>query len=213
MQTKTATIVVTTIFDPCLLDGYRDNLEHWGRLDDVEVIVIPDKNTPHSAYRRCQDLADKGLKIQCPTIEEQEAFLTAVGINPQLIPYNSDNRRNVGYLMAYRSGRDFLISIDDDNHCRPDEDFVGEHSIVCSSHAHEAVESATGYLNICNLLQFEKPAADLPARLSVCIPPPRGNALSSGQKRSHRHQCRALDARPRHRWHYLARYKTARPQL
>lgn len=162
MQTKTATIVVTTIFDPCLLDGYRDNLEHWGRLDDVEVIVIPDKNTPHSAYRRCQDLADKGLKIQCPTIEEQEAFLTAVGINPQLIPYNSDNRRNVGYLMAYRSGRDFLISIDDDNHCRPDEDFVGEHSIVCSSHAHEAVESATGYLNICNLLQFEKPAPIYP---------------------------------------------------
>jgi hypothetical protein len=79
-------------------------------------------------------------------------------MRPDAIPYNSDNRRNVGYLMAYEGGADFLISIDDDNFCTPGEDFFAEHAVVCGGESMRAVtESATGFLNICDLLELEKP--------------------------------------------------------
>src|SRR5581483_6567631 len=131
MSSKKATLVVTTINDPALLKDYAANFRRHGHLDQVEAIVIPDEKTPAAAYERCRSLSEEGLRITCPTIEEQERYLTGIGLPPATVPRNSDNRRNVGYLMAYGSGSDFLISIDDDNYCLEAEDYFGEHSIVC----------------------------------------------------------------------------------
>ena len=39
-------------------------------------------------------------------------FLRKVGVPSERIPFDSDNRRNVGYLMALHGSTDFLISID-----------------------------------------------------------------------------------------------------
>jgi hypothetical protein len=79
------------------------------------------------------------------------------------VPYNSDNRRNVGFLMAYASGSEFLISIDDDNYCRPDEDFFAAHAAVVGPDSiHNVVESAAGFLNICDLLEFHRPGPVYP---------------------------------------------------
>jgi hypothetical protein len=158
MSQPKATMVLTTIFDPVLLDEYYENFRRFSHLDDVEVIVIPDRKTPERAYARCAEIAAKGLRTTCPTIEEQEKFLASVGLRPDFIPYNSDNRRNVGYLMAYARGNDFLISIDDDNFCRPEEDYFAAHAVVCEGQArHTVVESETGFFNICDLLEFERP--------------------------------------------------------
>lgn len=155
MQPK-ATMVLTTIFDPCVLDSYYRNFERFGRLDDVQVIVIPDRKTPKEAYRRCEELSRKGLRVTCPTLEQQETFLARIGLSAEFVPYDSDNRRNVGYLMAYEDGTDFLLSIDDDNYCRPDEDFFAEHAVVCGGPAEQTViESPTGFFNLCDLLEME----------------------------------------------------------
>lgn len=153
----TASLVVTTIHDPVSLDGYLENFERFGHLDQIKVFVIPDRKTPPEAYARCQALKQHGLQITCPTLAEQEDYLRRVGFPPHLVPYDSDNRRNVGYLMALESGSDFLISIDDDNYSRPDEDFFQEHAVVCDhQHLTQVVSTSTGWFNICSLLQLDR---------------------------------------------------------
>lgn len=151
-----ACVVLTTIFDPVVLEAYYRNFEKFGRLDQVEVIVIPDKKTPAAAGERCRELTRRGLRAECPSLEEQELFLKKIGLAAEFVPYNSDNRRNVGYLMALERDCDFVISLDDDNYARDDEDVFAEHAVVTAPAAkHEALEAASGYFNICSLLQFE----------------------------------------------------------
>jgi reversibly glycosylated polypeptide len=163
MRPAKATMVFTTIFDSGLLDAYYENFAGFGRLDDIEVIVIPDRKTPERVYSRCAEVSARGLRAICPTPEEQEKFLAGVGLQPEFIPYNTDYRRNVGFLMAYARGADFLISIDDDNYCRPGEDFFSEHAAVCDEESeHTLVESETGFFNICDLLELERPGPVYP---------------------------------------------------
>jgi hypothetical protein len=151
-------MVFTTIFDPILLDAYYENFAKFGHLDQVDVIVVPDRKTPERAYSRCAEMSTMGLRTKCPTIEKQEDFLKSIGLRSDTIPYDSDNRRNVGYLMAYAQGAEFLISIDDDNFCRPDEDFFAQHAVVCGAESVQTVaDSATGFYNICSLLEMEHP--------------------------------------------------------
>ena len=151
-----AGLVLTTVNDPQLLDDYYENFRKFGHLDQVIVFVIPDRKTPGHAYERCKSLKRKGLNIHCPTLKEQEEFLSKLGNFGKLIPYDSDNRRNIGFLMALQAGVDFLISIDDDNYCKADEDFFAEHSIVVSDEQpFETVHSSSGWFNIIELLETE----------------------------------------------------------
>src|SRR5205807_3469134 len=51
---------------------------------------------------------------------------------------------------------DFLISIDDDNYCLDDEDFFDAHcSVMHKPRRYEVASSATGFVNVCDLLEFE----------------------------------------------------------
>ena len=156
-MTLRAAMVLTTIADPVVLEGYCANFEAHGHLDQVQVIVIPDKKTPLEVFLRCSELRKRGLHVFCPPIEEQERILQRLGFPPNLVPYNSDNRRNVGYLMAVEDGADFLISIDDDNYCPAKEDFFAEHSVVCREpQRYDVVESASGWFNLCDLLRLDQ---------------------------------------------------------
>jgi hypothetical protein len=151
-----ACVVFTTIFDPLVLKAYYRNFERFGHLDQVEIIVIPDRKTPEVAYARCREMSRRGMRTLCPTLEEQETFLKSVGLSPEFIPYNSDNRRNVGYLMALASDCHFVISLDDDNYATEDVDAFQEHSVVASgASSHEVRESSTGFYNIVDLLECE----------------------------------------------------------
>ena len=155
-MTLRAAMVLTTIADPVVLDGYCANFAAYGRLDQVQIIVIPDKKTPPAVFLRCAELRKKGADVLCPPIEQQEQTLRSLGFPPELVPYNSDNRRNVGYLMAAESGADFLISIDDDNFCPAQEDYFAEHSIVCGeARRYDVIESNNGWFNFCELLELE----------------------------------------------------------
>jgi hypothetical protein len=156
----TAALVMTTIADPVILEDYMANFEKYGHLDSVKVFVIPDRKTPASAFERCASLRRKGLQVVCPTLDEQESYLRRFDGLGRLIPFNSDNRRNIGFLMALESGADFMMSIDDDNYCLSDEDFFGAHSIVLNQASSEkTVQSSSGWFNICDML-VTQPAGD-----------------------------------------------------
>lgn len=158
-----AALVLTTIADPVLLEDYCANFRAFGHLEQVDLMVIPDRKTPPPAFARCQALARQGVRIVCPTIEEQDTWLHRIGFPVELIPYNSDNRRNIGYLMAVESGADFVLSIDDDNWCRPEEDFFAAHSIVCAAPQEaEVVHSKNGWWNLCEPLQLDPPVRVYP---------------------------------------------------
>jgi len=62
-----ATLVLTTINDPALLDGYYANFEAYDRLGQIRIIVIPDRKTPPAAYERCASLRRRGMEIVCPS--------------------------------------------------------------------------------------------------------------------------------------------------
>lgn len=158
-----ASLVVTTIFEPAVLEQYYANFKRYGHLEQVEVILIPDRKTPASARQLCEKLSNRGLRCVCPSLEEQEKFLLRVGLDPAIVPYDSDNRRNVGYLMTLESGSDFLLSIDDDNYCIDSHDFFKEHAIVTAKPAqYEIANSATGFLNICEMLDWATVAKPYP---------------------------------------------------
>jgi len=155
-MTLKAALVLTTIGDPALLDGYFDNFRTNDRLDQVCVIVIPDRKTPKAAYERCTLLAKKGLSAGCPTLDEQDCFLRKLGLPAEFIPYDSDNRRNIGYLMALEGGCDFVISIDDDNSAPMRGDYFGEHAVVCGeTNDFRILEASGGWFNVCSLLNLE----------------------------------------------------------
>lgn len=152
-----AALVVTTIYDLSFLEDYLQNFKKYGHLDQVQVIVIPDRKTPSRVYIQSQEFQKRGLRICCPSLEEQETFLAKVGFSPHLIPYDSDNRRNVGYLMALEFGADFVISIDDDNYCLQSNDFFQEHAVVCQSHTDvQVIHTSDGWFNFCSLLKMDK---------------------------------------------------------
>lgn len=147
--------MVTTIGKGEFLADYFAALTEENAIEQVEFIIIPDRKSPPELYAQCQQYSSKGMRISCPTLEVQDAYLDKLGIK-ELIPYNSDNRRNVGYLMALESGRDFCISIDDDNFARPASKFFAEHSIVAKGAAQSpTVNSADGWFNICKLLDMQ----------------------------------------------------------
>lgn len=163
MPSPIASLALTTIYDPKVLETYFRNFERFGRLEQVEAYLIPDKKTPPEAYAACRSLCARGFSVRCPTLQEQEAFLAKVGMPPHLIPYNTDNRRNVGFLMALEAGSDFLISIDDDNYCLDDEDFFAEHAVVVAGEREiDVISPEHGFFNNCEMLEFEPPITPYP---------------------------------------------------
>ena len=155
-MTLKAAVVLTTVSDPALLDGYFENFRNNGRLAQARVIVIPDRKTPKAAYERCALLAQKGFSVICPTLEEQDCLVRKLGLPTDFIPYDSDNRRNIGYLIALESNCDFVISIDDDNFAPSRGDYFGEHSVVCGeTHEFRILEASGGWFNVCSLLNME----------------------------------------------------------
>jgi hypothetical protein len=151
-----AALVMTTIADPEILEDYRRNFEKFGHLNQVKVFIIPDRKTPAGAYERCAQLRRSGMQVVCPTMEEQETYLRQFGNLARLIPYNSDNRRNVAFLMALESGAEFMMSIDDDNFCLPDEDFFAGHSVARGDVVSgNEVHSSNGWFNICEMMEVQ----------------------------------------------------------
>ncbi len=74
-----------------------------------------------------------------------------------LIPFNSDNRRNIGYLMAAEQGAEIIVAVDDDN-------FVGDgrlvrRAIACvgSTLEFKTVSCSNGWFNPCRMMDMDPP--------------------------------------------------------
>jgi hypothetical protein len=154
-MSRPTAIVATTIFEPKFLPGFQQSVEAAGRLDEVVAYVIPDNKTPPSVAEAAAIARDHGFRVICPSMSEQAAFLQKIGAPAGFIPENSDNRRNVGFLMALEAGCDVLISIDDDNFAMEGVDFVGQHHVVGSLSTEPQVRSSDRWFNICSLLECD----------------------------------------------------------
>lgn len=154
-MTRKTDIVVTTIFEPLWLSGYLRNLRDSGSDEEVTIRIIADRKTPASVFEAADAARRDGFQVDCPDLEEQGRYLERIDIPRDFIPWNTDNRRNIGFLRAWESGAEVLISIDDDNYCLPGRDFVGAHHVVGSKAGSvqntDYVSSARWY-NICERL-------------------------------------------------------------
>ncbi len=148
-------LVITTINVPTLLEGYADNFEKHGHLKDVSTIIIGDRKTPHEACRKlAQRLKGRGFDVCYVGLEEQEKYMDRFPKMKPLIPYNSDNRRNIGYLMAVEKGADILVAVDDDNFVSKDDWYDG-HRLVGSRGRFRTVACSNGWFNPCGLMDYE----------------------------------------------------------
>lgn len=146
-------LVATTIGKGDFLDFYFEKIKKEELLNNVSVIVIPDLKTPPDLFKKCKSLKEKGLNIFCPSVKEQEDFLKKLGEIYKIIPYNSDGRRNIGFLKAVEMGCDILISIDDDNLPLGNEDFFKFHGIAGKTKEMPVVKTNSKWFNICDLLK------------------------------------------------------------
>lgn len=145
-------IVTTTIHIPKLLEGYVDNIRTYGH-SDVRIVVIGDIKTPTGTASFCNSLStSSGIEISYYDVQSQKRFLKQYPDLDEHIPYNSIDRRNIGILEAYNHGADIIITIDDDNFILPDHDFIACHGIVGTTCDYISVHSATGWFNVCTLL-------------------------------------------------------------
>lgn len=155
-MTRRTDIVVTTIFEPAWLGGYLDNLRAHGRADHVTLRIVGDRKTPATVWQAAAAARAQGFAVDCPTLDEQTAYLARLGLPADFVPWDTDNRRNIGFLRAWEHGTDVLISIDDDNYCRDDSDFVGSHHVVGQAvrtlAGHRLADGAP-WFNICSMLQ------------------------------------------------------------
>ncbi len=151
------TLVVTTIGDGAFLDGYAHAIAQEERVGETQIVVIPDRKSPPALYERCEAVRSRGIDVVCPDLQAQTTYLDKLGID-DLIPFDSDNRRNVGYLMAIERSADFVVSIDDDNHRRGGDPFFGQHAVVVRGAVGEdTVRSSSRWLNACDLLELDRP--------------------------------------------------------
>ena len=148
-----AAIVLTTVNAPTILYGYADNFEKWSHVGEVSLIVIGDRKTPPEAGRVLARIASRGFDARYFDIPAQEEWLRRFPDLAAVIPYDSDNRRNIGYLMAAESGADVIIALDDDNHVT-EEDYLAGHSIVGSRHGLKTVSSSCGWYNVCEMMEI-----------------------------------------------------------
>ena len=159
-MTRRTELVVTTIYEPAWLPGYLDNVRQHGHEQELRLTIIVDRKTPASVAAAAQTARAQGFDVWCPTLDEQEAYLQRLGAPADWVPWNTDNRRNVGFLAAVESGADVLISIDDDNYCLPQGDFVGMHHVVgrrLSELPDHEWAGGNAWYNICGKLDTSAP--------------------------------------------------------
>ena len=140
-----AAIVVTSINDCTeLLNGYLANFAKYGR--EAKIYLIPDNKTPSQRV-------PSGVEV--PSLDSQFDFLRSTRFHTLDIPTNSDNRRNVGYLMALADGAEMIVSIDDDNYCPESDDFIGEHAASLCTYPRSNT-SPLKWINNCRLLGYSE---------------------------------------------------------
>jgi hypothetical protein len=157
MSKPRMTLVITTINVPHLLEGYADNFAKYNHLGEVDAIIVGDRKTPHAECKQlAQRLTGRGFKTAYLDLPEQEKYLDRFPSFKPLVPYNSDNRRNIGYLMAAEQGADILAAVDDDNFVMDDDWYAG-HAHLGKRQSFKTVTPPNGWFNPCGLIDYDPP--------------------------------------------------------
>jgi hypothetical protein len=96
-------IVTTTINRPTKAILKFCNFKNWN------FVIVGDLKTPHKAY---QDLSKKYKQVLYlhPRIQEKKYQKLS-----QIIGWNKIQRRNIGFIEAYKRGAEVIATVDDDN--------------------------------------------------------------------------------------------------
>jgi len=127
-----------------------DNIVKYNHQDEAFIVIVGDLKTP---IQETAIAEKKGVSCFYFDVKMQKQFLKPYPKLAKAIPYNSDNRRNIGYLKAATLGADVIVSLDDDNFPLESEDLVGCHSTVNTYQRNLAsLRSTNGWVNPCFLL-------------------------------------------------------------
>jgi hypothetical protein len=164
-------VVVTTIGDGRFVEGIRPLFEAAeGRL---ALIVVGDRKSHPGCGAAVARVASDGHDAIWMDEAAQCAWLANVPGLDAHIPWNSDNRRNIGVLEAWRRGLDVIVCMDDDNLPVDPADFIACYSRVGGTvRAHEVVTNGR-WINVCELLECRSGYDDAPVSVF-----PRGFPLA-----------------------------------
>lgn len=148
---KTA-IVTTTINVPQLLLKYAENAHYYGHRE-VEFIVIGDRKSPAAASEFCKNL-ERFYPCAYWDVAAQRERMSEFPDLWQHLPFDSIQRRNIGMLLAWESGADVIVTIDDDNFVTT-HDFIAHHAIAGTVRRQRAYGSTSGWFNVCSILRVD----------------------------------------------------------
>lgn len=149
-------IVITSINNNSIFKNYYSNFKKYSSLDKARIIFVTDLKTPKDCYKEYLKYKSLGLDVIYLDINKQLSFLDKYKIKKDFFPYNSDNRRNIGYLYSYSlNDSEAMISIDDDNFAKKEYDFIGGHEVVFKSINSKTLTSSNNWFNNCQMLKFE----------------------------------------------------------
>jgi len=92
-------IVTTSIYKPSKALIKFSNIKNW------KLIVVGDKKTPHNLYSKLKNIIYLHPKDQIKIDKKLS----------NLIGWNCIQRRNFGYILAYKLGAKLIATVDDDN--------------------------------------------------------------------------------------------------
>lgn len=100
--------IVTTTINPVTpaLNEFAEIAKHNG----WHLFIVGDQKTPHKSYRTFEKKYDGFVTYLDP--EDQEAISQKLS---DLIGWNCIQRRNFGFIAAYRWGAEVIATVDDDN--------------------------------------------------------------------------------------------------
>lgn len=146
-------LVLTTVGVADVLVEYAENLRHSFRRD-MFFVVVGDRKTPFKQNRKVEaKLRSWGFDCVFLTVAKQKNWLRRYPELSKIIPFNSDNRRNLGYLYAAEKGADEIVVVDDD--CFPlSNGFFEAHKLLGLTLKCNTIHSRNGWFNPCNMLEF-----------------------------------------------------------
>jgi len=146
-------VVVTCLSPPKLLLGYARNFRLYNH-PKAMFIIVGDKKTDNTACNALgETLNDLGVETHFLSTDTQRKLFPKKLLN--MIPYYSDNRRNLGFFYAKMLKAKTIISLDDDNFITDNVDFLGGHSLKtrtmpCAVNPKNDVK----WYNICQMLRL-----------------------------------------------------------
>lgn len=127
-----------------------DNLNKYG--EDAEIVIIGDLKSPHD---KLYNFEKTYSNVHYWSPPKQKAWLKDYPKIDKIIPWNTSNRRNIGYLIAAKeTGAEKIIILDDDNFVDSKWNFIKEHMIGYVE-IPEIITSPRGWINNLEFLELK----------------------------------------------------------